>query len=388
VDHGWRAESRAEAEHLQQLANQFQVPFHLKTLEPSTLTGNLEEACRQERYAFFAQLCQQQGLQAIVTGHHRDDQAETVFKRLLEGAHWSRWGGLKKESEMKGERLLRPLLTLSKREILDALQAASFQGFDDRTNTDERFLRARLRETIFPWLNQVFGKQVQTSLVYLGEEAQELSDYFVQRLTPLLQVAVKGPWGLYFDLQSMLPTSRVEVKYLLRLLCAQQGFFLSRPQIEQAAHALQKGQANRIFAKGTHELRIDRRRLFVQDRSQIILKGQWRLQKKKVVYSAACVATSWKEGWQGCLTSYLPLSGSHYALELPQEGCKKRAHWAKKWNAAQVPAFLYSYFPLLWQDAEICHEFLTGKLLCPLEKGSPCWKISLLYEDGSEKQFE
>lgn len=387
VDHGWRIESHAEAEYLQQLAKRFQVPFHLKTLEPAAFTGNLEDACRQERYAFFVQLCQQQGLQAILTGHHRDDQAETVFKRLLEGAHWVRWSGLKKESWMNGVRLLRPLLTLSKCEILDALQAASLQAFDDYTNKEERFLRARLRETIFPWLNQAFGKQVQTNLVYLGEEAQELSEYFDQRLTPLLRGAVKGPWGLCLDLQSTLPTSRVELKYLLRLLCAQQGFFLSRPQIEQAAHALQKGQANRLFAKGTHQLRIDRHRLFVLDRSRASLKGQWRLEKKKVLYSTACVVTSWKEGWQGYLTSYVPLGGNHYTLEFPQEGCKKRADWAKRWNRAGVPAFLYSYFPFLWQDAEICYEFLTGKLLYPLEEGSPCWKVSLLYEDCSERQF-
>ena len=58
VDHGWREESRQEVEILQRLAGNNQISFHLKTLNPTLMKGNLEAICREERYAFFAELCE------------------------------------------------------------------------------------------------------------------------------------------------------------------------------------------------------------------------------------------------------------------------------------------------------------------------------------------
>ena len=86
VNHNWREKSVLEAQTLEQLASKHQVPFHLKILDPSLLRGNLEAACREERYQFFASLCQFNQFQGVLTGHHQGDQAETIFKRILEGA--------------------------------------------------------------------------------------------------------------------------------------------------------------------------------------------------------------------------------------------------------------------------------------------------------------
>ena len=86
VNHCWRAESSYEAAQLEELVKNLGYSFHLKVLNPSELTGNLEDACRRERLAFFNELTHAYGYQAVILGHHRDDQAETVLKRFLEGA--------------------------------------------------------------------------------------------------------------------------------------------------------------------------------------------------------------------------------------------------------------------------------------------------------------
>ena len=191
----------------------------------------------------------------------------TMQKRFsnefMEGAHWSHWTGIKHESQVQGVRILRPLLGLSKKEIQQSLCLKEIEAFDDVTNRDLHFLRARLRETIFPWLDQAFGKRVQTTFIKIGEDAQEIIDYFNQQLDPLLETSIKGPWGTCWDLQMSLPNTLLEIKYLLRLMCTQQGFFLSRTIIENAAKALEANQARLLFPMGKQLLRIDRRRIFI-----------------------------------------------------------------------------------------------------------------------------
>lgn len=269
VDHRWREESQAEAEILRELALQHQVPFHLKVLDPSQMTKNLEAACRKERYAFFYELIQTFSLQGVLTGHHLDDQAETVFKRLFEGSHWSCWKGLKDETWIGGVRVLRPLLKMKKKDIQAFLFKKNMTPFEDPSNQEVKYLRARMRKTLFPSINREFGKDVQKNLVLISEEMGEIADYFDQRLRPLLKTIVRSSSDLCLDLKSQMPESLIEVKYLLRLFCREEGIFLSREIIENGAIALQKGKPNQLFIMGNHQIKIDRQRIFVQKLSKI-----------------------------------------------------------------------------------------------------------------------
>lgn len=391
VDHGWRQESRQEAQALHQLALQHQVPFHLKVLNPTMFKGNLEAACREERYNFFAQLCQKLSFQGVLTGHHQDDQAETVFKRLLEGSHWSRWVSIQPESEIKGVRILRPLLGVTKNDIQKALLENNIQAFEDPTNRHLQFLRARLRETIFPRLNEEFGKQIQNSMIRLGKDAQELIDYFDMRLAPLLAQVIEGPWGICLDLQMFMPIDLLEIKYLLRILCKKEGFFLSREILEQAAHALQLGKANQFFAMGSHQVWIDRQRVFIMSSCFNTRESQflqispghhsmcdWKIDISEDIFLSYYPLTSWKEAWRGHLQSYVPIG--NYRIGFKRTLDKEITNIAtikKRWNQAKIPAFLYHQFPLILEDKKIYHEFLTGKPFVILREGIRCWKVKI-----------
>lgn len=390
VDHRWRQESQEEAEALRELALQHQVPFHVKILDPSLLKGNLEAACREERYAFFAELCREIYFQGVLIGHHQDDQAETIFKRMLEGSHWSRWGALQPESWIKGIRILRPLLEITKNEIRQALSGENIQAFEDPSNRHFEFLRARLRETLFPRLNQEFGKRVQPSLIAIGKDAQELVHYFDARLTPLIEQSSQGPWGICLDLQSFMPKSLLEIKYVLRLLCKRQNFFLSRDIIQQAAQALQLGKANQLFAMGSHQIWIDRQRIFLLTFPLVVKEsqsikivagshslGNWKLSVIESVYSAE-ESTSWQEGWEGWFKCYLPIGNYMIGFKKSLDPeILNRVAIKKRWSQAKVPAFLCNSFPLVWGKEGIYHEFLTGSPLFSLREGIPCFAIDL-----------
>ncbi len=199
VDHGWRQESSEEARLLQNIVEKEGLPFHLKTLLPEDLQGNLEAASRDARILFFADLCQKYHYQAVLLAHHADDQAETVLKRVLEGASLPYLCGLRETATVHNVLFWRPLLKINKNEILQWLERHQLKGFDDRTNRDPRFLRGKFRTRILPALSKEFGKQVEKNLERLGAEALEWHHYLNSKVIICCKQLKKGN-GAYFSI--------------------------------------------------------------------------------------------------------------------------------------------------------------------------------------------
>src|SRR5262249_45619428 len=146
----------------------------------------------------------------------------------------------------------------------------------------------------------------------------EVTCFFEDRLCPLLNKVLRGPWGCYLDLQGDLPLSLVEIKFLLRLFCRSEGFFLSRVIIEQAGQALLRGSANQRFEMGQQKVVIDRHRIFILSASPdakmeaIAITmgsfrfGGWKIEISEENFVGSLSMTSWKEGWVGNLICFLP----------------------------------------------------------------------------------
>jgi len=251
VDHGWRAESAAEAAILSAHCKEINVPLHT-----CRLTGGCkgEETAREARFSFFSNLCQK-GYQAVLLGHQRDDQAETVLKRILEGAHPLSLGGIEPIQEWKGMQIWRPLLSVPKEEILIWLEKKQLKFFNDVTNADPRFLRGRMRSVIFPELEEKFGKNVAANLSYFGSHAQELADY-LSRKTARLWQAAKG--GL-MDFEPFFPIERLELKTFLKQWVESQDAFLSRVALEDLVRLVEEGRGRSKIVSGQTEIEIHRR---------------------------------------------------------------------------------------------------------------------------------
>jgi tRNA(Ile)-lysidine synthase len=196
VDHGWRQESEKEALLLKEEVEGLGYPFHHTRLHlPAT-----EEAGREGRLSFFQQIAKQRGAQAVLLGHQADDQAETVLKRLFEGAPLWKLGAMKPVSEFGGLFLWRPLLQVSKKEL-----QAYKGGWVDPTNLDPKYLRGKMRKELFPFLKERFGKEVAPPLARIGQWAQELEEFLFSRI----QIS-----GEKVDGRGL---SRIEKRFVLRL---------------------------------------------------------------------------------------------------------------------------------------------------------------------------
>lgn len=266
VNHGWREESKAEALEIASIAKHFDLPLHEKTLNPKELTGNLEAACREERLLFFASLCREYGFQAVLLAHHADDLAETVLKRTLEGAALPYLSSFRPEGEIYGMKVWRPLLAISKKQILEWLQERQLQGFTDKTNSDPKYLRARMRVQIVPYLSEIFGKMVSSGLCQVAEEAAELRDYLDRQIEPYLASVCFKNSEFILDLRVKCPKESFELKYLIRVFCKLGGFPISRDCLNKAVVFVLKQAAHKSFLTKKGKLYIDRGCLTIMSR--------------------------------------------------------------------------------------------------------------------------
>ncbi len=163
-----------------ELAERLGLPVHVARFDLSARTGGIEADARALRYCWFARLADERGLNRVATGHHADDQAETVLFRLLRGNGIGSLSAMQPDRPLREDRpdvrLVRPLLTVSKAELTAYLAHIGQPYRTDRTNLDpEIATRNWLRCTILPAARSQFAR-VDEHLTALGREAAALTE--------------------------------------------------------------------------------------------------------------------------------------------------------------------------------------------------------------------
>lgn len=181
-DHQTRnGQSAEDAQFVADLAAGLSLPFHLGTgpIEAEARDSGLsfEAYARKARYAFLTRTAIEAGCAAIATGHHADDQAETMLMRLMRGTGPRGLGGIRPVREVDGVRIVRPLLRCTREEILGYVEARGLAYCTDRTNTDTRYVRNRIRHALLPALMKDYNPGVREALLRLSEVLQCESDF-------------------------------------------------------------------------------------------------------------------------------------------------------------------------------------------------------------------
>ena len=143
----------------------------LKKLYPQK---GFEELAREKRYQFFDAILQIYKTDKVILAHHLDDKIETFFFNL---ARWSKLTWLINMTE-KSANILRPLLKLEKKEILDYLRENNLKYFIDSSNLENIYTRNNLRNNIIPKfeeINSSYKKNISNTINYF-EEVKEFID--------------------------------------------------------------------------------------------------------------------------------------------------------------------------------------------------------------------
>ena len=145
VDHALRPESAAEARAVAALCARLGVPHHTLLWEGAKPRSRIQERAREARYALLAQCAEAIGAAFVVTGHHLDDQAETVLLRLTRGSGIAGLRAMSGLATYEGATIARPLLGFDKAALVAVCETARVPFARDPSNEDPRYARARFR---------------------------------------------------------------------------------------------------------------------------------------------------------------------------------------------------------------------------------------------------
>jgi len=165
VDHGLRKESKEEYRFVRGLARRLGIPFkgtHAKVVRHKN--ESIEMAARRVRLAFFARCMKDLKLDAIATGHHMDDVAETFLMKLKRISLC----GIREKSEVGVIRFIRPLLGCRDAELKDYLRKYGEEWREDASNDDITIERNRIRHEVIPFLEKTLDRHLVEHLAAIS----------------------------------------------------------------------------------------------------------------------------------------------------------------------------------------------------------------------------
>lgn len=194
-NHGWRgAASDGDERFVVELAESLELVCHVERhAGPGSPTPDgLEAAARDARYRFLKVTAERLSIRYVAAGHTADDQAETILHHILRGTSISGLSGMSRLRLLSpAVTLVRPLLEVSRAEVLAYLSSLCQEWRDDVTNADRALMRNRIRHELLPLLARDYAPGVVDSLLRLGQVASQVQAMIGPLAAELLDSATK-----------------------------------------------------------------------------------------------------------------------------------------------------------------------------------------------------
>ena len=253
-------ESNRDEDFVKKLCQNLNIPLHVIHFDTDEYASvhqvSIEMAARELRYGYFRQLCQDIGAVSVCVAHHRDDAVETFLMNLLRGSGVHGLTGIRP----KNGHIIRPLLCVSRQEIVDFLDSIGQAYVTDSTNLEANVLRNRIRLQVMPLLKELnphAAENICKTARFIGD-AEKIMDAWMQEVT--VRLVKDGKVRMSELLQLPSPET------FLHEWLAPFGF--NTAQTAQIADLLNGCESGRVFCTHTHTLLIDRDELILESVSK------------------------------------------------------------------------------------------------------------------------
>lgn len=176
VNHKLRVESEEEKEMVENYSKENNLIFELLEINKYTNNKFSEDDARKRRYDFFDELIKKYNAKILLTAHHGDDLIETILMRLTRGSNLSGYIGIKMINKNDEYKILRPLLSTTKDNILDYLNKNNIPYRIDKTNEELEHTRNKYRHYILPFLKKE-NKKVHEKYLKFSKELIEYDNF-------------------------------------------------------------------------------------------------------------------------------------------------------------------------------------------------------------------
>lgn len=227
-DHGIRSDSADDANFVASLAQKYNLPFETKREELGRNAS--EDLARARRYEFLREVAKKHN-GVIVTAQHADDAIETIVINLIRGTGWR---GL---AAMDSRDITRPLINMTKAEIMDYAKKNKLKWREDSTNSSDSYLRNRIRRELCK-LNDDTKRQILslwTQQKFLKKQIDEETSHLVNTETL---------YSRYFF-------THIDEICATECLRAITNAALTRPQLEKTLHAIKTTKTQKKYVAGS-----------------------------------------------------------------------------------------------------------------------------------------
>lgn len=295
---------------------------------------SIEMAARELRYDWFASLCRDNGYYGVAVAHNANDNAETLILNLLRGTGLRGITGMQVETvvpvirdELSGVRLLRPMLSFSRKQIEEYVAANSMEYHDDRTNAETVYKRNRIRHLVFPVfesLNPSFLTTFAREMNAFSEVQEIADDYFLSVRDGVCEPAGKDE---LLRVNAVRLCHLKHYKYVLYRLLEAYGF--RDRLLEPVVRLLESGKtfSGKVFEAPGYELITAGECLIVRKAAQVVPDSS--------VVSELADAHGDRANVQSDLRGGVTV-GTPVGVQVGKRGSVMVGKWGGKQNGAQV----------------------------------------------------
>lgn len=233
VHHNIRVESDQEKEFVESYCKEHQIIFEYLKITEYHKT-NFHQDARTIRYRFFEQLIHKYHASYLMTAHHGDDLIETILMRLVRGSSLYGYHGFSRITNMDDYSLVRPLITVTREEIMNYIEKHQISYVTDMSNYKDDYTRNRYRKYIVPKLKEE-NPQVHKKFLDFSTTLLDCSHY-VRNL-------VQNKEGTIFQDQTL----------FLDLWC-QEDSFMQEQIIQFLLARVYQEKINRIQSRHVHDM--------------------------------------------------------------------------------------------------------------------------------------
>lgn len=357
VNHGLSADAARWAEHCAQACALRDIEFFSLTITIDS-AGNIEAAAREGRYQALAPFIDAEST-VLLTGHHADDQLETLLLALKRGAGIAGLSGMAKQRPFASGSLLRPLLDCNRPDIQAFARQHQLRWVEDSSNKDNRFDRNYIRNKIAPLLTGRWPAFVSTTLRSMAHLAaqQELINHYTAQALALCICADERQLNLpALLLQLPVQQDLVIRQWLARFQLNPSSQWLQTLR-EQVIDARQDAMPELVLAD--YQVKRYHQRLYlIQQKAQPATSCRiaWSMQASLILPAGLGELVACNEQGAG----RLPMHRSEHSvvfgqLSLPFKPAGQAQHkplkqWFKRW---QLPPWQRGQVPLLLQQDKL-----------------------------------
>ncbi|MBL6693776.1 MAG: tRNA lysidine(34) synthetase TilS [Proteobacteria bacterium] len=217
INHQQQTDAEGWEEICAKVCDKLNISFQAHKIHVEVKDQGFEAAARSARQKIYKKY----GVgTVIILGHHANDQAETILFRLFRGTGIKGLSGMKRVSEYEGITYIRPLMALSKDEILSRLSEINQEFILDKTNIESNYSRNYLRNKVIPLIKEKwphFDKSLNRMSALIGKQNELYESYLAEKI-----VSLGDSEGLLLDaLIDLIPFERAEI---IRFWLTSQGF--------------------------------------------------------------------------------------------------------------------------------------------------------------------